>query len=411
VCDGTSSACPADGFKSNLTQCRAAAGACDVAELCTGTSPGCPADALLPSGTTCRQSAGVCDVPEVCTGTSTQCPADGFQPAGTVCRAASGVCDAVETCVGNSATCPPNGFQPGDTLCDRDGSLCRPGQCDTSGTCVKKQNPCVVTTSSPERTFSSLQAAVDKAADGATIHVSGQCVEDVLVSDHSNLIIEGDAPTNGCPADPQPGLLRSTLKGVRLRHVLKVVSSPGTVVRNLNIIDGGVTEGLEIKYTSNATATCNCIAFNEDGIELHYGQSNVVTRNLVERNVGEGIRLQSTTKLNTVTDNVFRDNGRNGIQIESDSTLNTVSHNDVLNNDASGIDVDGVRQNQITRNLVTGNGTSAETDGGIKVEDGASKNNIDGNAISGNADELIDKVRCVSGTENTGSNVTGTACH
>ncbi|MFM7140941.1 MAG: hypothetical protein ACKO2K_03385 [Alphaproteobacteria bacterium] len=90
-------------YKPATATCRAAAGACDVAESCTGTSDTCPADQLKASGVECRASAGACDVAESCNGSSAQCPTDGFQSSSTECRASAGVCDVAENCTGSSA--------------------------------------------------------------------------------------------------------------------------------------------------------------------------------------------------------------------------------------------------------------------------------------------------------------------
>src|SRR5207245_7353334 len=74
ACAGDGNGCTADSCDasgrcihppdpaSSGTVCRAAAGACDVAETCTGTSAGCPADAFAAAATECRASAGECDV-------------------------------------------------------------------------------------------------------------------------------------------------------------------------------------------------------------------------------------------------------------------------------------------------------------------------------------------------------------
>jgi RHS repeat-associated protein len=136
-CTGTSAACPADGFAAATTVCRAANGTCDVAEKCTGTSAACPADGFVATGTTCRPSAGACDVAEACTGTSAACPADGFAAATTVCRAANGACDVAETCSGASAACPADHFAAATTVC-------RPaaGACDVAETCTGTSSTC-----------------------------------------------------------------------------------------------------------------------------------------------------------------------------------------------------------------------------------------------------------------------------
>jgi cysteine-rich repeat protein len=159
VCDGVASTCPADG--KSTTVCRPAAGPCDVPESCDGTSDGCPVDAFVPSATVCRPSAGECDVAETCTGSSAACPADALVAAGTpctddgnvctrdvcgsasagcqhpagnagtVCRAAAGVCDVAEVCDGVASTCPANAFAPSTVAC-------RPaaGPCDVAETCT-----------------------------------------------------------------------------------------------------------------------------------------------------------------------------------------------------------------------------------------------------------------------------------
>ncbi len=162
TCDGTALTCPADALAPSTTVCRAAAGECDAAETCTGTSASCPADSKKASGTACtddgnpctqdtcdgsaitcqhpvgnagtvcRASAGACDVAETCTGTSATCPADGFATASTVCRAAGGECDLAETCTGTSASCPADSKKTSGTACTDDGNVCTKDQCDGS---------------------------------------------------------------------------------------------------------------------------------------------------------------------------------------------------------------------------------------------------------------------------------------
>jgi len=111
------------------TECRASAGACDVAEACTGSSAACPADGK--STAECRASAGACDVAESCDGVNNGCPADGFTAGGTECRAPAGVCDVAEACTGSSAACPVD-----DPGADSDGD----GACDGSDNCEATPN-------------------------------------------------------------------------------------------------------------------------------------------------------------------------------------------------------------------------------------------------------------------------------
>jgi len=131
VCTGSSATCPADTLAPSGTGCRAASGVCDVAEGCTGAAAECPPDTFVGAGTACRPSAGVCDVAESCTGSSGACPADGFLAPGATCRAAADVCDVLEACTGSSAACPLDVFAGA-------GTACRPsaGPCDVAEACT-----------------------------------------------------------------------------------------------------------------------------------------------------------------------------------------------------------------------------------------------------------------------------------
>ncbi len=131
TCNGTATACPADGFAPTTTACRASAGPCDVAENCSGLAATCPADAFAPTTTACRASAGPCDIAESCTGMAAACPGDGFAPSSTVCRAAAtGGCDVAESCSGSSSACPSDVFAPATTTCRASA-----GPCDLAEAC------------------------------------------------------------------------------------------------------------------------------------------------------------------------------------------------------------------------------------------------------------------------------------
>jgi hypothetical protein len=100
------------------TVCRAAAGACDVAESCTGTTSACPVDSFVGNATVCRAAVGVCDQAETCTGNAAACPTDALKASGTVCRAAASPCDMVETCSGLSSACPADALAPNGSSCN-----------------------------------------------------------------------------------------------------------------------------------------------------------------------------------------------------------------------------------------------------------------------------------------------------
>lgn len=117
VCTGSDVTCPDDDLEPATVECRASADDCDVAETCTGTGAACPPDALEPATTTCRASAGLCDVAESCTGTDAACPVDAVAAAGAECRASAGDCDVAETCDGAATSCPANGFAAAGSSC------------------------------------------------------------------------------------------------------------------------------------------------------------------------------------------------------------------------------------------------------------------------------------------------------
>ncbi|MBI3782986.1 MAG: hypothetical protein HY270_06250, partial [Deltaproteobacteria bacterium] len=145
TCSGTDPACPNDAFLPSSTVCRAATDICDAAENCSGASAACPADALAASGTVCRSAVGPCDNAEQCTGTSAACPPDSLLPNTAVCRPAAGSCDVAENCTGSSATCPSDTLKPSGTACTSDGNVCTDDKCNGSSvTCQHINNtaPC-----------------------------------------------------------------------------------------------------------------------------------------------------------------------------------------------------------------------------------------------------------------------------
>jgi RHS repeat-associated protein len=139
TCTGSSTTCPANPFKPSSTVCRAASGDCDLAANCTGSSATCPANPFKPSSTVCRAAVDLCDRAENCTGSSAVCPTDSLQPAGTTCRAAVAECDIAETCSGASAACPPDQIRPAGFACSSDNNICTLDICN--GVAISCQHP------------------------------------------------------------------------------------------------------------------------------------------------------------------------------------------------------------------------------------------------------------------------------
>jgi cysteine-rich repeat protein len=117
ACTGSSGACPADA--KSVAVCRPAAGPCDTPETCDGAGDACPADAR--STALCRPASGTCDVPEHCDGIALDCPSDHFRSPGVTCRTSTGACDPRESCTGSGPDCPVDAATPdadGDGVCD-----------------------------------------------------------------------------------------------------------------------------------------------------------------------------------------------------------------------------------------------------------------------------------------------------
>ncbi|MBI5533374.1 MAG: hypothetical protein HY898_11710 [Deltaproteobacteria bacterium] len=161
ACDGASTTCPANGFKADGTTCttdgnpctldqcgsgvcahpagnagtvcRPVNGECDVAESCTGSSTSCPADGFKTDGTACTTDGNPCTLDECASGACAHPPGN----AGTECRAAGGICDVAENCTGTSATCPNDLKKPPSTVC-----RAAAGPCDLAENCNGLTNGC-----------------------------------------------------------------------------------------------------------------------------------------------------------------------------------------------------------------------------------------------------------------------------
>jgi hypothetical protein len=80
---------------------------------------------------------------------SNDCPADAFEPDTTECRGAAGDCDVAEFCTGSDADCPSDSFEPDGTPCDdglfcTDTDTCQEGNCVGSGDTCDDEDPCTI---------------------------------------------------------------------------------------------------------------------------------------------------------------------------------------------------------------------------------------------------------------------------
>ncbi|MHC4796489.1 MAG: S8 family serine peptidase [Planctomycetota bacterium] len=109
---------------------------CDDGNECTDDvcSEGSCTNPNKPNGTACGDPTDtLCDNPDTCLSGTCQ---PNYEPPTTECRAAAGECDVAETCTGSSADCPADQYEPGGTPCTDDGDVCTYDECNGAGTCV-----------------------------------------------------------------------------------------------------------------------------------------------------------------------------------------------------------------------------------------------------------------------------------
>ena len=132
-CDGKSATCPDDVYEENCKspepppvtdpscEGKNEGDACGIGKECSQMLclSGICTETPLPGGTECRAAAGDCDEAEVCDGSNFTCPEDGIKQSGTVCRPSIGGCDLPENCNGETKDCPKEDYDT-DCACPAD---------------------------------------------------------------------------------------------------------------------------------------------------------------------------------------------------------------------------------------------------------------------------------------------------
>ncbi len=234
----------------------------------------------------------------------------------------------------------------------------------------------------------SIQAAIDGAAAGDTIAVTGACAENVLVrNEKQRITISGSAASINGPSSASPTV---NIRG------------KGILLQGFTITGGSV--GVHVNRGSNAVITSNTIE-NSGGSGILVDQLSfaAVTNNLIQNKAGDGIRMNdnSTARVgfNTFTDpagpNNILSNGGSGISVALASSAR-IAHNTISGNSADGVTVlgssfagIGFRTQEDTSaspNTISGNGIS-----GVRAELTSSAV-IVGNTISNNADYGVEAV-------------------
>jgi hypothetical protein len=169
VCDGSSAACPANGFASAGTACGGNEAACDALDTCNGS--GACVDNVKAAGAICLTGTGVCDPNDVCDGSTTTCTAV-YASTGAACGGSEAACDALDTCNGSGA-CVDN-VKAAGVVC-----LTGTGVCDPADVCDGTTTLCAPVYALVNTACGGSDAACD-ALD--TCNGSGSCTDNVKAS-------------------------------------------------------------------------------------------------------------------------------------------------------------------------------------------------------------------------------------
>ncbi|HYD50930.1 MAG TPA: hypothetical protein VEB21_21415, partial [Terriglobales bacterium] len=147
--------------------------ATDIGAIGLSGSSTCVDLAAGNAGVECRAVAGACDIAEQCDGTNSTCPSDRVAEADTPCRGAAGECDVEESCNGSDPSCPPDEFLEAGEPCSPDGDGCTADQCNGEGECAHAGSctPVPEASSTPTRTLipTSTPTATTTATDMPTL--------------------------------------------------------------------------------------------------------------------------------------------------------------------------------------------------------------------------------------------------
>ena len=209
-----------------------------------------------------------------------------------------------------------------------------------------------------------LQRAIDRAAPGDTLTVSGTCYENVSIPAGKDLLtLDG----NGIGAVHGPDV---TVNTIQLR------GPQGITIRRLTISGGRV--GIDVSRGATALIDGNTIeGTGRNGITLGAFASANIVNNTIQNNPSQGILVTgnafgfigfATADDTTASPNVIRNNGNNGISVTFSSSAR-IAGNTISNNARSGINIDRVSHANVSSNSIDGNGQH-----GIYVTDNSGVN-------------------------------------
>ena len=230
------------------------------------------------------------------------------------------------------------------------------------------------------RDYSTIQEAIDHANFGDTIRVwDGIYNENIIVDKMVNIIGNSSATTiiNGKGNDD---VVRTTSDGVLISNFTIKHSDPSG-------------SGIHLASHYN-TVKNNNITENYYGLKLYPSTGNIIVRNLITNNNGDGLWLKHSHE-NTIENNSIRNNGNDGVSANMSSLSNHINFNSIGLNDGDGIVVAETSfGSSFTMNNVSKNTIGFKTTGGsdnnlfhknnlIKNEQNAYDNSMNSYTFSG----------------------------
>jgi parallel beta-helix repeat protein len=235
----------------------------------------------------------------------------------------------------------------------------------------------------PNADFTTIQAAVDAAVPGATIHVcAGEYHERVTIM-KNNLRLRAKGAPGGAvvDADLMPGSLAAFL----------VQDASGVRIEGFTVRGGRESDILLIRATRARIRNNRTTAAGHDGIELMNSRDNVIERNVSFNNLAPnacGINVAGAGSTGNVVRNNRTFNNEWGIQIVG-SVDNVILHNEAIGNRGNGIrNIGNASGTLIEGNRAFSNGfapsaLTGTTNAGIRIGSGAgivvSRNHAFGN--------------------------------
>jgi len=194
--------------------------------------------------------------------------------------------------------------------------------------------------------FHTIQAAIDVALDGDTIHVaSGTYNENVNVYKSVSVVGAGASVTIVNASNENDYVFFVTADNVNI--------SGFTVTGTKATYTIGAPAGIFFYYSNYGSIT-NIIALNNPvGIHLYRSDYNTITTNTASNNEAYGIYISYSSN-NTITSCTTNSNGLLGVYVDS-SNFNAISNNTVNWNNNHGIYLEFSSNNTITNNTVNSN--------------------------------------------------------